>query len=49
VGFDDDMITNELRGLAHAFTTGAAGSAPPLPLTALVIQVPVHCSVRYFY
>ncbi|KAG6760719.1 hypothetical protein POTOM_033899 [Populus tomentosa] len=38
VGFDDDMITNELRGLAHAFTTGAAGSAPPLPLTALVIQ-----------
>lgn len=38
VGFDDDMITIELRGLAHAFTTGAAGSAPPLPLTALVIQ-----------
>ncbi|KAJ6715770.1 TRNA (URACIL-5-)-METHYLTRANSFERASE-like protein A [Salix koriyanagi] len=38
VGFDDDIITNELRGLAHAFTTGAAGSAPPLPLTVLVIQ-----------
>ncbi|KAB5540683.1 hypothetical protein DKX38_013657 [Salix brachista] len=39
VGFDDDIITIELRGLAHAFTTGAAGTAPPLPLTVLVIQV----------
>uniref|UniRef100_A0A6N2L2Q3 Methyltransferase domain-containing protein n=1 Tax=Salix viminalis TaxID=40686 RepID=A0A6N2L2Q3_SALVM len=38
VGFDDDIITNELRGLAHAFTTGAAGNAPPLPLTVFVIQ-----------
>ncbi|KAF9675216.1 hypothetical protein SADUNF_Sadunf09G0009100 [Salix dunnii] len=38
VGFDDDIITIELRGLAHAFSTGAAGSAPPLPLTVLVIQ-----------
>ncbi|CAK7327415.1 unnamed protein product [Dovyalis caffra] len=38
VGFGDDLITNELRGLTHSFTTGAAGSTPPLPLTALVLQ-----------
>lgn len=41
-GFDDCVIKGEHERMAQAFTMGAAGESPPLPLTALVIQVPVR-------
>lgn len=44
MGFDDELITIELRRMADAFATGAAENAPPLPLTALVLQAPALCS-----
>lgn len=37
-GFDDEIITSELRKLALAFASGAAENDPVLPLTALVLQ-----------
>lgn len=37
-GFDDGLVKGEFERMAQAFTMGAAGESPPLPLTALVIQ-----------
>ncbi|KAL2507527.1 Zinc finger CCCH domain-containing protein 24 [Forsythia ovata] len=37
-GFDDGLVKSEFERMAQAFTMGAAGECPPLPLTALVIQ-----------
>ncbi|XP_057526869.1 zinc finger CCCH domain-containing protein 24 isoform X2 [Amaranthus tricolor] len=36
--YDDDLVNNELEKLAGAFSTRAASTTPPLPLTVLAIQ-----------
>lgn len=38
-GYDDDVINSELERMTRAFAMGAASTSPPLPLTALVLQV----------
>lgn len=37
--FDDALVNSEFERLAKAFAVGASASSPPLPLTALVVQV----------
>lgn len=45
LGFDDGQVKDELQRLAQAFSVGS----PPLPLTALVIQVRAEGQVYILY
>lgn len=38
-GFDEVLVTGEFEKLAQAFAAGATACSPPLPLSALVVQV----------
>lgn len=38
-GFDDGVVNDELEKMARAFAAGAYSNSPPLPLTALLVQV----------
>lgn len=38
-GFDDEVVNGEFVKMTKAFATGASANCPPLPLTALLIQV----------
>lgn len=38
-GFDDEVVNGEFEKMTKAFVTGASANTPPLPLTALLIQV----------
>lgn len=52
MGFDDALIASEFEKLAQVFSAGAAKNCPPLPLTALVVQVLTPCSqisVKSYY
>lgn len=44
LGFDDALITSEFEKLSQVFSAGAAKNFPPLPLTAIVVQVLTPCS-----
>lgn len=39
---DEDVMKNEFAKLSMALVHGAAASAPPLPLTTIIVQVGSH-------
>lgn len=39
LGSDDGKVKDEIQQLAQAFSVESTKGSPPLPLTALVIQV----------
>lgn len=43
MSFEDALVNSEFERLAKAFAEGAAANSPPLPLSALIVQVLVPC------
>lgn len=48
-GFDDGVVNGEFEKMTKAFVVGASANTPPLPLTALLIQVLINFQYSFLY